>query len=368
MKSSGDRQPIPILFVLPNFRAGGAERVILTLLSFLDRTGFAPELVVFDGRGEFADLLPQDVILHDLGATRLRSGLLPLLRLIRQRRPALVFSSHSYVNLVLLAGRCFFHHGTKVVVREPSTPSKSLPDTNYGRLLHLGYHALFRFADRVICLNREAETDLSSRYGVSPNRLVLLPNPVAASSLRESAGILVRDSGPGRRLVAAGRLSRAKGFDNLLRVMAGTAEDVFLTIYGDGPEEDALKGLCRELDLMQRVRFAGFEKHLAPAYAGADAVVVSSRWEGFPNVVLEALACGTPVISTREAGGVVDLTADLPRDALRLVSSEHELGVAINEVGESHHSELRPSLLPARFEDRNVALLFADSLEQVLEV
>ncbi|WP_282607897.1 glycosyltransferase [Pelagibius sp. Alg239-R121] len=366
MISPGDRKPVSILFVLPNFRMGGAERVILTLLSLLDRHRFAPELVVFDGKGEFADLLPKDIMLHDLGATRLRSALWPLLCVIRKRRPDLIFSSHSYVNLALLASRVALPKLTRVVVREPSTPSKSLPDTNYGRFLSLGYHALFRRADTVICLNREVERDLSSGYGVDLSRLVLLPNPVAVASLRQSAANLSHDESPGRRLVAAGRLSHAKGFDTLLGALSATSEDVFLTIYGDGPEESALRSLCRKLGLDKRVRFAGFEKHLAPALAGADAVIVPSRWEGFPNIVLESLACGTPVISTRDAGGVIELSNEISSDALTLVSSEQELAEEIDKVKESKSRELRPNLLPPRFEDKNVAKLFADTLEKAV--
>ncbi len=366
MKSSGDRQPIPILFVLPNFKAGGAERVVLTLLSLLDRTRFAPELVVFDGRGEFTDLVPPDLKLHNLGVTRLRSAFLPLLQLIRKRRPSLVFASHNYVSLALLAGRVLLPAGLKIVVRESTTPSKSLPDAKHSRLLHWGYAALIRHADRLICLNREVQNDFCRLYGVEPRRMVLLPNPVAASSLRKSAEKPFRDPGSGRRLVAAGRLIRAKGYDNLLRVLAETSEDIFLTIYGDGPEEQSLKGLCSKLQLDERVRFAGFEKQLGPAFAGADAVIMSSRWEGFPNVVLEALACGAPVISTRTAGGVADLTDVLTDDALKLTSSEQELAQAIGKVERSDHTDLRPSLLPPQFEDKNVARLFADTLEQAL--
>ena len=211
MISAKDRQLISCFFVLPNFRVGGAERVILSLLPLLDRDRFAPELVVFNGEGPFQDLVPDDVPLHDLSAARLRSALWPLIRLIRTRKPDLVFSSHSYVNLALLASRTVLPNQTKVVVREPSTPSKSLPDTRNGWMLNLGYRALFWRADRVICLNREAQQELSTRFSVDPERLVLMPNPVAVDSLRSTVERPIRDEGPGRRLVAAGRLTRGQG-------------------------------------------------------------------------------------------------------------------------------------------------------------
>ncbi len=360
-----DRKPISCFFVLPNFRAGGAERVVLSFLSELDRDRFAPELIVFQDEGVFADLRPADVPMHILGAKRMRSVIWPLVKLIRTRRPDLVFSSHSYVNLALLASRLVLPNTTKIVVREPSTPSKSLPDTNYGWLLNLGYHVFFRRADRVICLNEEAKQDLATRFRVNPSRLVLLPNPVAVSFLRDSVGEPCRD-GAGRRLVAAGRLTRAKGFDSLLRALKHTDEDVFLTIYGDGPEEDSLQALCRSLGLQHRVRFAGFEKHLAAALAGADALVAPSRWEGFPNIVLEALACGTVVISSSSAGGVRELARELPENLLTLISSEQELAAAMNLVRETSGLELRPNLVPLRFQDKYVVKQFGNCLEGVV--
>lgn len=364
MTASSDRQAIPILFVLPNFKAGGAERVALTLLSGLDRTRFTPELAVLDGRGEFAEVLPKDVKCHDLGAARLRSALLPLLQLIGKRRPAVVFSTHSYVNLSLLILRAMFPGGTKLVVREPSTPSRSLSEGAVGRLLHLGYRMLLRRADLAICLNSLVEGEMRSTYRVPPSRLVRMPNPVNVAELREGAEPMVREPGAGLRLIAAGRLSQVKGYDRLLKAMASMPDDSVLTLYGTGPEQESLKALAASLDLGPKVRFAGFRQQLAPALAGADAVVVSSRWEGMPNIVLEAFACGTPVVSTREAGGVIDLAQELSTDALRLVSSETELAEAMAGVKLDHHVTVRPSLLPHRFEEHKVMEFFAEMLER----
>lgn len=364
MSISRSCEPISVLFVLPNFRAGGAERVILTLLSQLDRARFAPELVVLDGSGEFIDLVPRDVILHDLGATRLKTAFLPLLRVIRQRRPALIFSTHSYVSIALLAARDVFPRASKILVREPNTPSKSLPDMSYGRLLHLGYRTFLRRADLTICLNSITESEMLTTYHVAPSRLVRMPNPVAISPLRQAADPMIREPGPGLRLVAAGRLNHAKGFDRLLKAMVSMPDETVLALYGSGPEEAALKALSSRLALGSKVRFAGFEPQLAPALAGADAVIVPSRWEGMPNIVLETLACGTPVVATSEAGGVIDLADETTGDALTLVSSQPELVAAMTEVAISGHSGVRASLLPKRYEEQNVVKLFADTLEK----
>ena len=365
MESERAADPVSILYVLPNFRAGGAERVLMTLIRKLGRTRFAGELAVFSANGPFADMIPPDFTVTDLRAPRLRGALAALLGLIRHRKPALVFATHSYVSLALLAARPFLPPGTKVVVREPNTPSKSLPDLAHGRLIGWGYRLLLRRADLVICLNSLAEDEMLKIYRVPRARLVRLPNPVATQPLRAAAEPLFREAGTGLRLVAAGRLTYAKGFDRLLRAIKPMAEDTRLTLYGDGPEAEALKALAQRLNLGKKVRFAGFERQLAPALAGADAVILPSRWEGMPNIVLEALACGTPVISTPEAGGVIDLAAELPEAALKLASSEAELSAAMASVKRDAHAALRPSLLPKRYEEDEVAEAYAQALSGI---
>ncbi len=358
-------EPVSILYVLPNFKAGGAERVLMTLIRKLDRTRFAGELAVFSAEGPFADMMPPEIPLTDLQTPRLRGALSALLRLIRRRKPALVFATHSYVALALLAARRFLPPGTKIVVREPNTPSKSLPDMAHGRLIHLGYRLLLRRADLVVCLNSPTEEEMQKIYRVARARLVRLPNPVAVQPLRAAAAPLFREAGAGLRLVAAGRLTYAKGFDRLLTSLAPLPDDTRLTLYGAGPEEENLKALAESLGLGAKVRFAGFERQLAPALAGADAVVLPSRWEGMPNIVLEALACGTPVISTPEAGGVIDLARELPETALKLVPSEAELPAALAAVKIEGHATLRPSLLPKDFEEDEVAEAYAQALSGV---
>ncbi len=365
MESERAAEPVSIVYVLPNFRAGGAERVLMTLIRKLDRKRFAGELVVFSAEGPFADMIPPEIPVADLQASRLRGAFSVLLGLIRRRKPAVVFATHSYVSLALLAARPFLPAVTRIVVREPNTPSKSLPDMSHGRLLHLGYRLLLRRADLVICLNSSAEDEMLKIYGVPRARLVRLPNPVAMQPLRAAAEPLFRDAGAGLRLVAAGRLTHAKGFDRLLRAMASLSADTRLTLYGDGPEADALKALAQSLGLGVKVRFAGFERQLAPALAGADAVILPSRWEGMPNIVLESLACGTPVISTPEAGGVIDLAQELPETALKLVSSEAELSAAMTAVAQDGHTALRPSLLPTQYEEDEVSKAYALALARV---
>jgi len=110
-----------VLFVMPNFAGGGAERVALTLLAGLDRHAFEPHLAVLEGSGPLRPLLAGDVTLHELARPRLSRALPALLRLIRRQRPGVVFATQGYLNLALLALRPLLPPGTRIALR-PASP------------------------------------------------------------------------------------------------------------------------------------------------------------------------------------------------------------------------------------------------------
>ena len=133
--------------------------------------------------------------------------------------------------------------------------------------------------------------------GISGMRSSVLRNPIDQGRLRRLALPLRRHPGNGRRFVAAGRLVNQKGFDRLLHIFADCDPLDHLTILGDGPDHAMLARLAIRLGISDRVAFEGFVTRPWPWFAGADAVLLTSRWEGMPNVALEGLACGTQVIA-----------------------------------------------------------------------
>lgn len=320
MACSSPQMRPKILFVLPNFAGGGAERVALTLLEHLDREAFMPHLAVFDAKGALRGLAAADVHLHDLGGRRLRTALPALGRLIWRERPAVVFATHPYVNLMLLAARPLLPSGLRIALRESNTPSQQLPEGPYPRLMAWGYRHLYPRADLLFCQHHGTEQELRDSFGVRTEKLAFLPNPVAVAQLRSAAATPQRFPGQGLRFVAAGRLHRQKGFDRLIPLLARSSPGAHLTIYGDGGEQERLLSLVDRLGLGQRVTLKPFTNALPAALAGADACLVPSRWEGLPNVALESLACGTPVIATPEAGGIAELAAAAAEGAVTLAA------------------------------------------------
>lgn len=355
-ETTGNRPKV--LFVMPNFAGGGAERVALTLLSRVDRARFQPHLAVLDGKGPFRSLLSEGVILHELGHKRLRRALPALLRLIRRERPAVVFASQGYLNIGLLVLRACFPRNTRVAIRESSTPSLSLPNRSSPRLMAWAYRRFYPAADLVLCQHRGTEQEMTADFNVAPERVASLPNPVAVEALRRAASPVLRHEGPGQRFVAAGRLSPEKGFDRLVALFAGLAEDSRLTIYGDGGERAALAQQIRALGLAERITLAGFSDRLPAALAGADACVISSHWEGLPNVALEALAVGTPVIATPESGGIAELAEAAAPGTVTLAAWGDPFAAAMRACPIRALDTPAESLLPERFALENVAATF----------
>lgn len=354
-----------ILFVMPNFAGGGAERVALTLLDRLDRAKFKPQLAVLEGSGPLRPLLSADAMLHDLEQPRLSRALPALIGLIRRQRPAVVFASQGYLNVALLALRFLMPPGTRLALRESNTPSQSLPNRRYSRLMAWAYRRYYPGADLVFCQHRRTERELSKKFGVPAARIVTLPNPVPEAALRSAAAPPFRPAEAGRNFVAAGRLDRQKGFDRLIALFAGLPDDCRLTIYGEGGEREVLLRQVGERGLQGRVTLAGFSDRLPAALAGADACIVSSRWEGLPNVALEALAVGTPVIATEESGGIAELAETAVPGAVTVVPWGDAFAAAMAARSARQPAQPAPSLLPERYRVESVAAIFNAELAKL---
>ena len=354
-----------MVFLLPSFAGGGAERVALTLLVGLDRTRFTPELVVLDGTGPLREVVPADVPVHDLRRPRLRYAVITLLTVLRRLRPAVIVSTLGYLNLALLALRPLLPSKPRILVREANTPSRSLPTTPWPTLFHLGYRLLYPRADGVLCPSRMVLEEMRRDFSVPEARLYCLANPVDVVAMRRLAAAPRRTPGDGVRFVAAGRLTPQKGFDRLLEMVAGMPAGTHLTIFGEGPEASALGSLAVRLGVESRVRFTGFDPAPWPAYAGADAFLLPSRWEGMPNAALEALACGTPVIATPESGGLLEAAVEVAPGGVTIAEAGDAFAAAMRAVVPRSGVSLRPSLLPDRFACEAVHAAFAAILTRV---
>jgi glycosyltransferase involved in cell wall biosynthesis len=351
-----------IAFVLPSFAGGGAERVLLTLARTLDRSAFAPEIIVLDGVGPWAALVPSWMRVTNLGRSRIRRALFPLVRTLRKSGADVAVSTIGALNLALLALKPLLPPRMDLVVREANTPLRHANGKPESWFYRWAYPRLYRRAASVIVPATYLAGELTRDFGVPDHRIEVLHNPVDETGLRASATPIVRVPGPGPRYVAVGRLTEQKGFDRLIDMMARVNGAVMLTILGDGPARDALEAQRDRLGLRDRVILPGFAADAARHIAGADALVLSSRWEGMPNVALEALALGTPVIATPQAGGIGEIAQAAPPGAVVLANPGPKFVLAMNDVRVEPVARLRPSLLPDCFRLDKIAPRFAELL------
>jgi glycosyltransferase involved in cell wall biosynthesis len=332
------------MLVLPSLEMGGAERVMLNLARGIAAAGETITLVVFDASGPLRDDIERDgagapaITLVDLGRARARSAVPRLVREIRSRRPSIVISSHTHVNALLVAVRPLLGD-VRLVAREPGMwidgPDESPLVRGVRRTTH-------RRSDLVLASSRAMQEQLRTILG---RPVEVLPNPVDVDGIRVRGLGPERSAGPGRRIICVSRLAPGKGVEDLVRTFAAAAaaEDR-LTVVGDGPLRASVERTVIEVGAADRVVLAGALADPVPLLAGSDALVLPSRSEGMPNVALEALAVGTPVIATTDLTTLDDLVARSPVGAVRLVPRS-ELGPTLAAVPVLGPGP-RPTLLP----------------------
>jgi glycosyltransferase involved in cell wall biosynthesis len=298
-----------LLYFVPTLEGGGAEEQVVQHLQRLPRERFAPELALFSRRGVHVPRVPDDVPVHELGGRiwpRALTRLARLRRLVATRPVDAVVSFIWYADLLSLLAAfgarvpvprvCFVRNDYRLRIREVRRTLR-WPD-RIGLPLA---QRLYRRADRVIFQTEETAGHLCRERGI--RTATVIPNGIDTARLEERAA---RESpprwpGPGLRLLAVGRLVPQKGVDVLLHAFArarGRGLTASLLVLGEGPERARLEALVARLDLAGTVHLAGFLPNPHPALRRADLLVLPSRWEGFPNVLLEAHVLETPVLAT----------------------------------------------------------------------
>lgn len=293
-----------IAFLLPSLRGGGAERLSLTLAHEFARAGYEPEFVLMQAEGELLVEAEASFRVHDLGSARARQVPRSLSRYLKDCQPdAMIAAMWPLTVIAPLAARMAGFRG-KVLVSEHST--LSLQYAQWGKLhrvlLRASTFVAYRLASARVGVSQGACADVAALSGMPPDKFVTIFNPIPAATqpspdAMDAAHAIWGTGGP--RILAVGRLIAAKNHRLLLHAFAAMPRrDARLMLLGHGPDEADLRTLAAALGIAHRVVFAGFHVDPAPFYATADLFVLSSDYEGFGNVIVEALSFGLRVVST----------------------------------------------------------------------
>jgi glycosyltransferase involved in cell wall biosynthesis len=276
--------------------------VTLTLLQHFDRAVFEPSLVLSQVTGEFVEDVPPDVAVHSLGGRRLWTAWLPLTRLLRQQRPDILFSTSGGTNVVAVIAHFLSGSNGRLVLSERNVLMHG-EATLKRRFLVWSKRVLYGRADRVTAVSQGVKDDLVNQLGIAEEKVTVVYNPVVTDEMLAMAQEPLdhpwfSDDVP--VVLGVGRLVLEKGFDVLIRAIAEVREKrpVRLVILGQGELREALQAQIDDLNLTDSVSLAGFDKNPFKYMARCDLFVLSSRHEGLPGVLIQAMACGAAVVST----------------------------------------------------------------------
>ena len=297
--------------LLPSLDGGGAERVAIELIEQWLRDGHSIDLVLMRRQGALLPLLPKAAQVIDLRAKRIRDALLPLVRYLRRRRPAALQASMWPLTVVAVVARRLAGVKTRLVLSDHSTLSKEYAGLSAfrTRIFRSTIAWAYPRADGRVVVSNSAADDVAQLSGIDRNSITVIYSPVRqAPKGRRGGG---RKSGDAR-ILTVGRLSQEKNHALLIRAFAilNRSRPARLTILGTGGLESSLKDLARSEGVADRVTFAGFAIDPFPYYADADLFVLSSDFEGFGLVLVEAMSSGVPVVSTDCESGPREILAD----------------------------------------------------------
>lgn len=293
-----------ILLVLPSLERGGGEHVLLQLAGLIQAAGREVHVATLLGGGSLGPAVPDTVVLHELIAVAEASrGLalawkaLPrLASLIRTVRPQAVLSTMTGTNLLVILACVLARTRMRLVLREASSLANTKSALKRGAM-----RRLYGRADELVAVSAGVAQDLRG-LGLADDRIHVIHNPVNQERLCHLAriGSTLQEIEGSPYVIALGRLTEAKDYPCLLRAYACSKllHSHRLVIVGEGEQRTLLESLVRELGLADRVLLPGELENPFKVLAGAAMLVLSSRWEGYPNVLLEALALGVPVVAT----------------------------------------------------------------------
>ena len=328
-----------ITIVLPDLRGGGAERLHVHLANYWRGAGFKVEFVLMRKQGELIDLLPEDVATVDLGVGRARQLVRPLANHLRKTRPDVIIAAMWPLTSIAVlswllaskAGRLYLsdHNQLSIsCVQEIHTPAWLL-----GAIMHCTYP----FANGIIAVSEGVKQDMCELGGLSDEQIRVIYNPTALGVPSHRESLVTRDRlwgvGFDQHILSVGTLKAQKDHATLIKAFAllPRSLNAKLTILGEGSLRAELEALVVQLGLQGRVAMPGFAVDPYPWFRSADVFVLSSRWEGFGNVIVEALECGLPVVSTDCLSGPAEILENGRYGKLVPIQNPNALASAIHQ-------------------------------------
>lgn len=307
-----------IALFLPSLRGGGAERMMVYLANGFAERGFLVDLILVKAEGPYLSLVSNQVRIFDFKCTRTLTSLPRLVSYLKSEKPDAILSTLDHANAVAIIASFLAGRSNKIVVRVANNISAR---KGYSRNIR-GWLTLFLIkyvysqATNVIAISQGIADDLVKSYGVPRDKVKTIYNPAIMLDVlckaEEKASHPWLYPGQLPVILGVGRLTTQKDFASLIQAFAIVVQQYSsrLIILGEGEERKKLESIVENLKLETQVSLPGFVDNPFAYMRRASVFVFSSRWEGFGNVLVEAMACGTPVVSTDCPSGPSEILED----------------------------------------------------------
>ena len=299
---------------LPSLHAGGAERVMLNLAKGFSEKGIKVDLVLAKAEGPLLSYVPKNVRIVDLKAKRTLYSLHGLIQYIKTERPKALLSTMYHANIIAIWAKILARIPLRLVIREDNTTSLRIrsEESLRGRwIIPILIKGFYRYADVIIAVSQGVAEDLKKLTYILQDKIRVIYNPIDLSKIfmlaDEHLDYPWFNDYP--VILGAGRLVPQKDFETLIKAFAIVKRTLpaKLVILGEGKEREKLEQLIKDLKLEGDVSLPGFTNNPYKYMKKSSIFVLSSRFEGFANVLVEAMALGTPVVSTDCPSGPAEI-------------------------------------------------------------
>lgn len=364
-------------FFISSLDIGGVERVFVNLVNSISRKGFDVDLVLARESGPYLSLVSNKVNVVDLRSSRALMSLIPLVRYLRKEKPDLLMSAKAHYNIVAIWAKYLSGVPCKLLITQhgyfPPVNEKIMKIN--ARLIPFLARLFYKKADKIICVSQGLKKDLAKTLSISEDKIDVIYNPIFEESIlektKESTDHHFFVDEKNKIILGSGRLVKEKDFPTLIKAfyeLRRKEKNIRLIILGEGEERKKLEKLIEELGLKDNVSMPGFVNNPYPYIKRSNVFVSSSRREGFGNVLVEAMACGTPIVSTNCLSGPAELLKNGEYGKLIPVGDVNALAKAI---GEALKSPIESKKLISRSKDfsvdkvtKNYLMLFKEVLDQ----
>jgi glycosyltransferase involved in cell wall biosynthesis len=295
-----------IALLVPTLVIGGVERVFVNLANGLCQCGAEVDLVAGRAGGDMGRLLERNIQVFDLESDRMMRSVPKIAKYLRARQPEALIAGMTHCSAAAVIARAIARQKTKIIATEHNTMSQVIANASglKYRLMPLWSRWALQATDAIVAVSGGVADDLSARTGIPRQKIQVIYNPVITEALQSAAAATVEHPWfqPGQPpvLLGVGRLDKQKDFPMLVQAfrIVRNQRPARLMILGEGPDRARIEQAVQEAGLAADVSLPGFEQNPYRFMKRAAVFAFSSQWEGFGVALVEALALGTPVVST----------------------------------------------------------------------